>query len=80
MSTTQKVKIKLRSGDNNYSKVLDVGEAFYNHTNKLLYIGNGKDKVENLPCIVSNLNLKTINQQALFTTDPVSNNLEIAVD
>lgn len=48
MSTTQKVKIQLRRGEN-YTGTLDVGEAFYNTSDKTLQIGDGKTALANLP-------------------------------
>ena len=48
MSTTQKIKIQLRRGEN-YTGTLDVGEAFYNTSDKTLQIGDGKTALANLP-------------------------------
>lgn len=48
-NTTANIKILLRSGSSDYASLLLAGEAFYNKTNKKLYIGDGSTAISSLP-------------------------------
>lgn len=48
-NTTANIKILLRNGSGDYASLLLAGEAFYNKTNKKLYIGDGSTAISSLP-------------------------------